>query len=81
MQQSTQYSNSILNEIFQLLPHSFAELARHTKALQRKRKIKNAEQLLRLVFLYCGLDFSLKKTAATLTALFEKISDTACLSD
>lgn len=77
MQQSAQQADSILEEIFQDLPAEFEELAAQTKALQRARKIKTPRQLLRMVLLYCGLDFSGRQTAATMTALYQPLSDTA----
>lgn len=77
MQQSAQPADSILEEIFQDLPAEFEELASQTKAIQRARKIETPRQLLRMVLLYCGLDFSGRQTAATMTALYELMSDTA----
>jgi len=52
-----------------------AQLARECNAFVRAKKIKTPEQLLRLVFLYCGLDKPLRAVAATFTALYEPLTD------
>jgi hypothetical protein len=53
------------------------ELARRSKAFVRSRKVRSALELMRIVFLYCGLDKSLRETAACHSALSETISDEA----
>src|SRR2546422_1862675 len=50
-------------------------MAREFKAFVRSKKVKTPEQLLRVVFLYCGLDKSLREVAGILTALSESITD------
>src|SRR5215470_16577232 len=50
-------------------------MAREFKAFVRAKKVKTPEQLLRVVFLYCGLDKSLREVAGTFTALYEAITD------
>src|SRR5213593_3983415 len=50
-------------------------MAREFKAFVRAKKVKTPEQLLRVVFLYCGLDKSLREVAGTFTALYESITD------
>jgi hypothetical protein len=50
-------------------------MARESKALVRTKKIKTPEQLLRMVFLYCGLDKPLRAVAGTFTVLYEPITD------
>jgi hypothetical protein len=50
-------------------------MARDFKAFVRTKKIKTPEHLLRLVFLYCGLDQSLREVAGTFTMLYESITD------
>lgn len=51
-------------EIFvQALPADYVEQAYDFKAFTRARKIKNPQQLLELVMLYCGLDLSLRSCA------------------
>ena len=51
------------------------QMARDFKAFVRAKKIKTPEHLLRLVFLYCGLDQSLREVAGTFTMLYESITD------
>jgi len=53
------------------------ELSRESEAFQRGRKIKSPVQLLRTVFLYCGMDNSLRVVAGTLTQLEERITDSS----
>jgi hypothetical protein len=77
LQQSSQEADNILDEILQDLSEEFEELAYQTKAIQRARKIETVRQLLRMVFLYCGLDYSSRVTASIMTLLYQPISDTA----
>ena len=49
-------------------------MAREFKAFVRAKKVKTPQQLLRVVFLYCGLDKSLRETAADFTLLYESIT-------
>ena len=50
-------------------------MARVFKAFVRAKKVKTPAQLLRVVFLYCGLDKPLREVAGTFTALYESITD------
>ena len=52
------------------------QMARAFKAFVRAKKVKTPAQLLRL-FLYCGLDKTLREVAGTLTALYESMTDQA----
>jgi Transposase DDE domain len=52
-------------------------MAREFKAFVRAKKVKTPAQLLRVVFLYCGLDKSLREVAGTFTALYESMTDQA----
>jgi hypothetical protein len=52
-------------------------MARAFKAFVRAKKVKTPAQLLRVVFLYCGLDKSLREVAGTFTALYESMTDQA----
>jgi hypothetical protein len=52
-------------------------MAREFKAFVRAKKVKTPGQLLRVVFLYCGLDKSLREVAGTFTALYESMTDQA----
>ena len=48
-----------------LPPEETAQMAREFKAFVRAKKVKTPEQLLRVVFFYCGLDKSLREVAGT----------------
>lgn len=61
--------------LLQELPNKYQSLAVEFQAFTRARQIKNVEQLLQTVLLYCGLDFSLATTAGTLTNLGSAISN------
>ena len=67
----------IFKELLQDLPPEIEELAIEFKAFTRGRKIKTVDELLRLVFLYCGLDLSFREVAGNLTMLDERITDEA----
>ena len=49
-------------------------MARTFKALVRAKKVKTPVKLLRVVYLYCGLDKSLREVAGTFTALYESMT-------
>lgn len=67
-------------KFLQALPEEHHEMAYEFKAMARARKIKNPNQLWRLVFSYCGLDLAIREAAAVFTLLYEKITDTAVLN-
>jgi hypothetical protein len=67
--------DTLFEELLQDLPPATMQMARDFKALERTKKIKTPEHLLRLVFLYCGLDQSLREVAGTFTMLYESITD------
>jgi hypothetical protein len=50
-------------------------MAREFKAFVRAKKVKTPQQLWRVVFWYCGVDKSLRETAADFTLLYETITD------
>src|SRR5436309_8737361 len=50
-------------------------MARAFKAFMRAKSVKTPAQLLRVVFLYYGLDKPLREVAGTFTALYESITD------
>ena len=66
--------DTLCEELLQDLPPETAHMAREFKAFVRAKKVKTPAQLLRVVFLYCGLDKSLREVAGTLTALYEAIT-------
>jgi hypothetical protein len=66
---------TLFEELLQDLPPETAQMAREFKAFVRAKKVKTPAQLLRMVFLYCGLDKSLCEVAGTFTALYEAITD------
>ena len=57
------------------LPAETVQMARAFKAFVRAKKVQTPAQLLRVVFLYCGLDKPLREVAGTFTALYESITD------
>jgi Transposase DDE domain len=69
--------DTLFEELLQDLPPQTAHMAREFKAFVRAKKVKTPEHLLRIVFLYCGLDKSLREVAGTFTALYESITDQA----
>ena len=62
--------NKQFEELLRELPEDLRELAREFKAFARSRKISTPEELLRLVFLYCGVDGSLREVAGIVTLLY-----------
>jgi hypothetical protein len=67
--------DTLFEELLQDLPSETVQMARAFKALVRAKKVKTPAQLLRVVFLYCGLDKSLREVAGTFTALYESMTD------
>jgi Transposase DDE domain len=67
--------DTLFEELLQDLPSETGQMARTFKALVRAKKVKTPAQLLRVVFLYCGLDKPLREVAGTFTALYESITD------
>lgn len=67
--------DTLFEELLQDLPAESVQMARAFKAFVRAKKVKTPAQLLRLVFLYCGLDKPLREVAGTFTALYESITD------
>lgn len=61
----------------QALPADSLEMAYEFKAFARARKIRSPLQLLQVVMLYCGLDFSLRSCAGEIAQLQGYLSDTA----
>jgi hypothetical protein len=68
---------TLFEELLQDLPPETVQMARAFKAFVRAKKVKTPEQLLRVVFLYCGLDKSVREVAGTFTALYESLTDQA----
>lgn len=62
-----QHSDTLFEQLLQDLPNDLQDLARQFKAFTRSRKLHSPQELLRAVFLYCGLDQSLREVAATMT--------------
>jgi Transposase DDE domain len=67
--------DTLFAELLQDLPPETIPMAWEFKAFVRAKKVKTPEQLLRLVFLYCGLDQSLREVAGNFTLLYERITD------
>jgi hypothetical protein len=66
---------TLFEELLQDLPPETAPMARECKAFVRAKKVTTPEQLLRVVFFYCGLDKPWREVAGTFTALSESITD------
>jgi hypothetical protein len=69
--------DTLFEELLQDLPPETVQMARAFKAFVRAKKVKTPAQLLRVIFLYCGLDKSLREVAGTFTALYESMTDQA----
>jgi hypothetical protein len=69
--------DTLFEELLQDLPPEAMQMAREFKAFVRAKKVKTPTQLLRVVFLYCGLDKPLREVAGIFTALHESITDQA----
>lgn len=67
--------DTLFEELLQDLPAETVQMARAFKAFVRAKKVQTPVQLLRVVFLYCGLDKSLREVAGTFTALYESMTD------
>jgi Transposase DDE domain len=69
--------DTLFEDLLQDLPSETAAMAREFKAFVRAKKVKTPQQLLRVVLLYCGVDKSLRETAADFTLLYESITDSS----
>ncbi len=69
--------DTLFEDLLQDLPPETTAMAREFKAFVRAKKVKTPQQLLRVVFLYCGMDKSLRETAADFTLLYESITDSS----
>lgn len=74
---SLQEADITFSALLQELPEGLEDLAREFEAFTRQRVIKTPAQLLRLVFLYCGLDQSLRTVSATSAQLGQPLTDQA----
>jgi hypothetical protein len=81
MKPSQQNINTAFEEFLQELPADYQEMAYEFKAFCRARKIKSVFQLLQLVMLYSGLDFSLRSCAGQFSKMQGYLSDTAVKKD
>lgn len=70
-------ANTSFQEFLQVLPPDTQELAYKFQSFTRSRKVRTPFELLRLVFMYCAVDLTLRDTASDFTLLQQKISDTA----
>jgi len=69
--------DTLFADLLQDLPSETVAMAREFKAFVRAKKVKTPQQLLRVVLLYCGVDKSLRETAADFTLLYESITDSS----
>ncbi len=74
---SLQSIDNTFLDLLQEFPADLVASATEFEAFRRGRKIKNVEQLFQTVLLYCGLDYSLRQSAGTLTLLGTRLSDQA----
>ena len=63
----------------QYLPKDMSELAKTTGTVKRWRKVKNGEELLRIILAYAIEDLSLRSTAAWSTQTARELKDTSVL--
>jgi hypothetical protein len=69
--------DTLFEALLQDLPPETMQMARDFKAFVRAKKVKTPAQLLRIVFLYGGLDKPLREVAGIFTALYESMTDHA----
>lgn len=74
---SLQEADTTFAELLKELPRDLESQAREFRAFTRARVIKSPTQLLRLVFLYCGLDESLRTVSANCAQLGQALTDQA----
>src|SRR4030095_4957284 len=67
--------DTLFEELLQDLPAESVQMARACKAFVRAKKVKTPAQLLRVVFLYCGLDKPLRQVARAFAALYVFITE------
>ena len=77
MQMPPPDADTLFEDLLQDLPLETVSMAREFKAFVRAKKVKTPQQLLRVVFLYCGVDKSLRETAADFTLLYETLTDSS----
>lgn len=70
-------ADTTFENIVQDVPAGMGAMAREFGAFARSRSVRNPEELLRAVLLYCGLDYSLREVAANLTQAGRRLSDEA----
>jgi len=70
-------TNILFDQFIQELPSNFHEMAYKFKAFSRARSIRSPLQLLEVVMLYCGMDFSLRSCAGQIAQMQGYISDTS----
>ena len=76
MKASQQTIDNSFETFVQELPADYQEMAYEFKAFCRGRKVKSVYQLLQLVMLYCGSDFSLRSCAGQFSQRQGYLSDT-----
>jgi DDE family transposase len=77
MQQPSLDPDTIFAELLKDLPSEFEPLAREFKAFARARKIKSVAELLRVVLLFAGLDWSEREIAANVVLVNPEIQSLA----
>lgn len=77
MQLPPTHPDTLFEDLLQDLPPETIAMAHEFKAFSRARKIKTPQDLLRVVLLYCGLDYSERAIAGNLALLGTRLSDSA----
>lgn len=67
--------DSEFKELLQAINIDYQGLAKEHKAFERARQIKSADELMRMVLLYCGADESLRAVAGNMTLLGINLTD------
>ena len=77
MQRPPPAPDTLVADLWHDRPSETVPMARACKAFVRTKKVKPPQHLLRVVCLYCGVDQSLRDTAADGTLLAETMTDAA----
>ena len=77
MQMPPPNPDTLCEDLLHDLPLETVSMAREVKAFVRAKTVKTPQQLLRVVFLYCGVEKSLRDTAADCTLLAAALTDSS----
>jgi len=79
MSQPSRRLDKKLDELLQNLPPQYPQMMKELKAFCRTGKIKTMQDLIRVILLYCGMDYSARDVAGIFTLTDERITDDAIL--